>query len=692
MDGPSQQPQRRRTLRHVKKQNLLRQSVHAPERTSGSTLDGHKRLPQPPPRKRRESPVSRDRSRPPSAQNTSSNHHIGDSKARREIWSNGGIPVIVVPDRRSSNHGKSREPSLRSTSSRRSKRSASVGSPQRTRVGSLDMSRPDSLQSRGRDLSKPARDERTMDFAPPIPPRSSSLSAPTSRNASRTTSLTTESIRAHNAMQKREDEAKASRLLMLEDLPTPALPLAPLPASPRRAPDAHLHRDSAMDLHHSEDAMSTKKYSSRNTPFSVASVATTGTVPEVSEALEVHMYAHQNSSVVMVNHSSRPSDSPTAGFADEQATPQLVPTITTTRANDGPPSTPPKQMTKISDIDSPLRNPRVPPEPPAHPPVLNLIPATPSGTTPSYESEQKLGNYFEISPPRRRPSLIQRAFSRRRRNSVDYPPTASKPAGRLTRSFSLSRSIGLSPDLRHREDFETDIDGEMSPKRSSKEPAEKDKLHPFWRPQFDDQECEYGDSCPHHSKRDMIYRYPLVDNRPRPPKRSLTARMKNTFAIMPIRNNENEEQYPVEESIHWPERRIIRRTPSGNLRVMQRRASLDSSPTSPRPERHHAELRPSTDMDQIRRPFWRAGPLRRAETADAATTPRRTRRFSLSDKLEDIPHLPWHLTEKRREKRTQELRQMISAPTQVRDGVGDVIRHGNTWGDKEAFNANPSDF
>ncbi|OAA55416.1 hypothetical protein ISF_07927 [Cordyceps fumosorosea ARSEF 2679] len=684
MNGPVQTPQRRPTLRHVKKQPLLRQPLHVTDRLSGGISDGHRRLPQPP-RNPHERAGSRDRSRPPSTQVTS-NHAIGDHRARREILSSGSIPVVVVPDRRSSNRSKSREPSLRSTSSRRSKRSASVGSPQRAR-GSLDTPRSESL-CRGRNSGRGLGDERTIDFPPVVPPRSSSLSAPTSRNVSRANSLTAESIRAHNALQRKEDEAKSAESTnalqpqrqMGEAFPvlSPAL----TPTSRRKLSDAQLGREIPLSplLDPIEDGMSAKKYSSRNTPFSVTSVATTGTAPEVAEALAVHMYQHQNSSVLMVNHFARPSDS--VGTARTEALPQLVPTITTTDTQGDPPVTPPEQSNNTEDVDSPLRNPRAPPQPPTHPPMLNLIPATPSGATPADESAKRLGNIFEATPPRRE-SLLKRAFSRRRRNSLDYPPSSAKLPGKLMRTFSLSRSIGLDPS---RPDFGVDLDGEVAPRKASREPIEREKLHPLWRPQYDE-ECEFGESCPHHSKRDTVYRYPLVDNRPRPPKRSLSARMKNTFAILPVRD---ELQYSAEESTSWPERRIIRRTPSGNLRVMQRRASLDSLPMSPRLSGQPRLPHPSAGTET--RSSWRLSALGRVETTPAGTSGRRGRRFSLSDGLEGIPNIPRILNEKRREKRTQELRQMISGPTNVRDGVGEVIRRGNNWGNREAFKANPSDF
>jgi hypothetical protein len=50
------------------------------------------------------------------------------------------------------------------------------------------------------------------------------------------------------------------------------------------------------------------------------------------------------------------------------------------------------------------------------------------------------------------------------------------------------------------------------------------------------------------------------------------------------------------------------------------------------------------------------------------------RRLSLGSKLEELQNLPRKFSEKRREKRSQELRKKISGPKEVREGVGDVIR------------------
>lgn len=52
------------------------------------------------------------------------------------------------------------------------------------------------------------------------------------------------------------------------------------------------------------------------------------------------------------------------------------------------------------------------------------------------------------------------------------------------------------------------------------------------------------------------------------------------------------------------------------------------------------------------------------------------RRFSLGDQIEEIQNLPRRLSDRRREKRSSELRQKISGPRDVRDGVEEMLRSG----------------
>ncbi|KAM5372004.1 hypothetical protein ACJZ2D_007760 [Fusarium nematophilum] len=643
-------PKRQQTLRHVRKQTALREPLDASPSSTAGSFNSEKS--QREPRSRMRSDASKHESQTSSTTLNS----VSSGRARREVWKSGGIPVVVVPDRLSSQKAKSsREPSLRSRSSRHSSRTTSI-SPARSAIKDEPTVAP--RQPRGRTNSVPdPTDERTMDFPPIIPPRSSSLSAPGSRNTSRASSLTAESIKIHNALQeslnKKRDEPKPPELKLPED--------APAPRTHSNASDRDWsHRRLSSDRH--DDFLFVKGYGSQNTPFSLASVETNGTNPVVSEALAVQMYPHQNSSLLMVDHSTRQSESPDEELKDNDGVELPLPTD----SSEETPATPPQPKFSLDDVDSPLRNPRAPPEPPSHPPAINFIPATPSGMTPANEKMVHMGNYFEATgeKPPRRPSMVRRAFSRTRRHSVDGGPSTSRASVFLTRTLSLSRTArvghGRSKGLPAMEREPT----YPSPDDS---PAEEDKLHPFWRPQWsseDSDEYDYDDDDEggiHWPEEpvNQVYRYPPVDNRPKGPQRSFSARMKRTFAVLPPR----EESYYT--SYDWPstERRTIGRTHSGNLRVMRHRSSFESLRRT-----YNDDERPHTASDgESKKPFWRThGAQRRAS--------KERRRLSLGSRLEEIQNLPRKFSEKRREKRSQELRQKISGPREVRDGVGEVIR------------------
>lgn len=672
VDKPSP-PQRKQTLRHVRKRRELREQGSSPQQPATKS-NAEAQGPAP------GASVSPSRKefprRPDSFASTSSAGAVGNGRARREVWKSGGIPVVVIPDRLSSHKSRSsREPSLRSTSSRRSRRSRSVPS------SPLDLSSPhanDNNSDREARWDRAAAasertEQRTIDFAPVIPARSSSLSAPTSRNASRSGSLTAESIRALNNMHRKEDQLSRQSVSAHAPPPAPTIAVqAPLSPTSEREPE----REST-GLDHHDDAASAKKYSSRNTPFSMVSFETNWTAPEVSEAMAVHMYPHQNSSVLMVNHSSKPSDASDStaqdsshGSPERSAEP---PQITATNPDGGLAT--PQQRSSVDEVDSPLRNPRAPPDPPAdppvdpsHPPAINFIPATPSGLTPAEEKALQLGNFYDqaAEKPSRRPSLVRRAFSRRR-HSISYPPSASKGPGLLARTFSLSRGTRKSSDQIMPGPRDPDMDSNYA--KQEDRPAEEDKLHPNWRPQFqydgDDDMCDC-DECLRYgrSRESEVYRYPRVDNRPKLPGRSLSARMKQTFAILPTREGQS---YPAEDN-YGAERRTIQRTPSGNLRVTRQRASTESLRRQAGKQVQNGRVVRPTSEGSSQKPFWRGYSLRRRPSHE------RLRRASVGSRFENLPSLTRMLSDRRREKRTQELRQKISGPTEVRDGLGEVTR------------------
>ncbi|KIH94156.1 hypothetical protein SPBR_05556 [Sporothrix brasiliensis 5110] len=737
---------------------------------------------------------------------TTSMNSISSRSARREIWKAGGIPVVVVPSRLSS-FSKSREvsPYMEQGSRRSRAYSASEGS---------------TRNSFARDGSAPG-DQRTIDFPPTIPKRSSSLSAPTSRNVSRSGSLTAESVHAHSAILKARlnDQAKASPGTEPNDTDhstaaglaqqqserslepalrpeiryeAPAIPEARRSESlllrdtqmeqsiaadetvlPRLGDHTERHEDVQKrdsDKIHGDDSnydhrnlldprssldrymdrYSSRHLSPHNTPFSMVSVETNTThhsQAELSEALAVNIYPHQNTSVLVVDHSNRPSDcsddsqpdrltddtgpssskqesSPASDFASAltpssvSAPPLDRPRITKTdhdTAEDVPVTPSHQQPFSLDDVDSPLRNPRAPPEPPA----INFIPATPSGLTPSTEREQNRGNYFEEvvqgasdGRPRRRRSVslvLRKALSRGRSATAEYGPSASRSGGLLTRTLSLTRDV-------QRKAFSIRRSDSIDQGRGTSfeiEPVEEDKLHPFWRPAsqlLDDD--DYRHSNGHEDEEN--YRYPPIDNRPRGPRRSLSMRMKKTFAILPI--DAADDFYPASIDDIPADRRTVRRTPSGNLRVVKHHGSTESLGEYATVDDHRPYTAPGRQGSRKFR-FWRSPSLGRRDRPElrdnyysqstgadagnavhedekpgspgaagadgAAGGDRKPMRIlpdlGLGDKIGEYgPHtIPRRFSERRREKRSNELRQKISGPQEVRDGVGEVIRRTN---------------
>lgn len=684
-------PRRQRTLRHVRRVDALRDSIWQPSPVgSVSTLNSVKSRGQ-------SADQTQDALRESYASNSTVNS-VGSRKARRDVWKNGGIPVVVVPDRRSSNRSSSRERSLRSADSRRSK-SQSLGSVPLDKLPNGQDLTPyfDRPPRRGRSISESdgstPGDQRTMDFPPVVPQRSSSLSAPTSRpgsrsqsrdtsrNGSRAASLTADSLRAHNAVQANGIPTKPAptttgRVAVepasgSEQRHPPVVTVRPVASLEHLRPDGDHDRAETHQPQQSASRIGDLLLSAKATPFSQASVETNGTsAADIGEARAISMFPHQNRSILMVDH--RPSES-SDGDPESQSTERPDrPTITTTEV-DGvsveEPMTPLAQPTfTLDSVDSPLRNPRDPPEPPA----IKFIPATPSGLTPAEEKTKMLGNFYDDldDKPMRAPSLVRRALNKRRHSYASYGPSPSRD----NRPGFLARTLSMSRNTRKGTMDDSEVDQPHGESFPYEQPMDETRLHPDWRPSY----------CPSHYADDGVYdmedeadeqitRYPAIDNRPPPPKRSLSERMKRTFAIMPLQD--------VDDFASGPDKRTIRRTPSGNLRVVKHRGSVGSL----RKKASKTE-RPSTapDGDGRRRLFWsRSNSLSSIRgqrvgatgngSADRATPPRasETRRWSMSQNLGALTR---RLSDKRREKRSNELRQKISGPREVRDGVTDVIR------------------
>ncbi|KAJ5514488.1 hypothetical protein N7463_004040 [Penicillium fimorum] len=249
---------------------------------------------------------------------------------------------------------------------------------------------------------------------PIIPPRSSSLSAPTSRNNSRATSLTSDSLRSHTLAMDLDIQKSREHQ-----------PVSPPRHNVLSSPDRHglLEAPNMHVLFASSDDMATLRPPSL--PFTQGSIPSSSPGPiEIQEATAVSLFAHNNRSLRLVDPrvqaSSRdPFQAPGISYDLPQPprTPDNLPQITT------------------FNVDSPLSNPRPPPKPPSAKPLLPL---------PINESQDENKGLV------RRWSSVRRTWSARPR---------SDSFNNIARSFSMksakNRTAGMEMDSR---------------------------LYPFWRP------------------------------------------------------------------------------------------------------------------------------------------------------------------------------------------------------------------
>jgi hypothetical protein len=397
IDSPSPA---KRALRHTEKRQSLRSAsspVTRSERTSfASNPDSQHRLVHKAARI-----TEQDRKSIASDPSVSASSTLGAVRPSVDV-----VPVVVIPERHSSLRGSNQNSRNQSvTCSRRSSQRTTATS--RSRTGSLDRPRrrnrtvSDSTKqfsevgSRGRRFSQPV-----------IPPRSSSLSAPTSRNNSQATSLTSESLR-HHTLATDEKQAK------------------PEVSAPQAGPSG-LHNQEAGDtpashpghptiaVEDTSDVAPTSDLAPPSLPFAQGSIHSLSPGPvEISEATTVSFFPHNNNSLLVVNQHVLP----------ESRAVQAV------RTKDGDKlggSRTPETSTQAlqGDFGSPLRNPRPPPKPPvckAHPPApteaLNDQPEEPNN---SQVSNGGLGRRF---------GSVRRALSARPR---------SGSFNSVARSFSVS--------------------------------------------------------------------------------------------------------------------------------------------------------------------------------------------------------------------------------------------------------------
>ncbi|KAI4145694.1 MAG: hypothetical protein L6R39_003731 [Caloplaca ligustica] len=186
--------------------------------------------------------------------------------------------------------------------------------------------------------------------------------------------------------------------------------------------------------------------SSLVTPFSLRSArsSTPGTL-EVNEATAISIYPHTNKSILVVQHAPRRNSQP----AEHSAIIASNAKFAIPAGSVQPPFIhEPRQL-----LNSPLQNPRSPPQPPG----FKVIPPTPVNMTDVSSPERQQARPSEQEPKGRFSNRVKRAFSTRRYSDAFVAP--------ITRSLSLSRRNTVTGARR----ASTGIDLERN-------------LHPFWRP------------------------------------------------------------------------------------------------------------------------------------------------------------------------------------------------------------------
>ncbi|KAL8908371.1 MAG: hypothetical protein Q9171_005478 [Xanthocarpia ochracea] len=209
--------------------------------------------------------------------------------------------------------------------------------------------------------------------------------------------------------------------------------------------------------------------SSLVTPFSLRSArSSTPGILEVNEATAISIYPHTNKSILVVQHAPR-RDSQTAEHS------AIIASNAKFAIPAGSIQPPVIHQPRQLLLNSPLQNPRSPPQPPD----FKIIPPTPANAaeTPSPDSQEQPPLKQQL-PKRRLSNRVKRAFSARR-----YSETFAAP---LTRPMSFSaRRNTVNGDARR---ASTGID-----------PGKN--LHPFWRPRAfwddrSDSDSDFGNDGP----------------------------------------------------------------------------------------------------------------------------------------------------------------------------------------------------
>ncbi|PGH04011.1 hypothetical protein AJ80_08595 [Polytolypa hystricis UAMH7299] len=419
-------PKARRTLRKMEKHSSLR-SVSSPiprsyhENAASNVPDHHRLL-------RKTARIS-DQTRWSVSSDLSFTPSMASARPKetQEV-----IPVVVIPERRSSL--KSSAPSSRNHS-----RTRSISSSRRPTTapdsGIVSFDIPRHKRRAMSEIIPSSRSSRDMNrrgynTVPSVPRRTSSLSAPTTRNNSRAPSLTSETVRHHDA----RPDAQASHAHVDSKVVQP--PTVAMPEVPTLEPTIQSTELTLRPSEHLYDEGSPMISPSLRltTPFQPSIQSLSPGPVEISEARLVPFFFHNNKSLLVVE---QPPQSEFRGIRQQQTQQNMA------EATPPEPQTPEMEnLTSFGNVDSPLRNPRPPPKPPA----FKVIPPTP---------HDELGNPLANGLP----------------SSSDNSNGLVRRLSSVRRRLSSRRQSEITPPIH--------------PRRARNRKAGKDidsQLHPLWRP------------------------------------------------------------------------------------------------------------------------------------------------------------------------------------------------------------------
>lgn len=435
-------PERRRTLRHSSKVADLASATTQANRNSLSLSErSHRRL-----LRHSKSPNGGQR-----ASFASVGANPSDGTTLPSYRGQDTIPVIVIPQRISSLGSKFPcVPILRrvKTLTLALQQSSRPTTAPEDSVGYFDVAQPRRRIVSAQVATSPPKEDgkpSTRNTRPANAPYDASSSIPTSRHVSRATS---------NASARVESTSPPTRQQSQNDYPINETPNARM-TSPADESNG--------------DWSALRFRSSLVTPFSLRSArsSTPGTL-EVNEATAISIYPHTNKSILVVQHAPRRDSEP----AEHSAIIASNAKFAIPAGSVQPPVIhQPRQL-----LESPLQNPRSPPQPPD----FKIIPPTPANAIelPKPDHQEQPTSEQEI-PKRRLSKRVKRALSTRRYSEAFATP--------LIRSMSLSsrrKTVNGGGGRR----ASTGIDPDRN-------------LHPFWRPRAfwddrSDSDSDFGNDGP----------------------------------------------------------------------------------------------------------------------------------------------------------------------------------------------------